>query len=80
MNHAIGPGKLCVALALCLSLLTPSLSFSQTTLRIGHFPNITHVQALVAHHLSRHGKGWFEQPLGLTSRSSGTSTMQVPAQ
>jgi len=64
MNHAIGPGKLCVALALCLSLLTPSLSFSQTTLRIGHFPNITHVQALVAHHLSRHGKGWFEERVG----------------
>ena len=37
---------------------------AQTTLRIGHFPNITHVQALVAHHLSRQGKGWFEQRLG----------------
>jgi NitT/TauT family transport system substrate-binding protein len=37
---------------------------AQTTLRIGHFPNITHVQALIAHHLSREGKGWFEQRLG----------------
>jgi len=35
-----------------------------TTLRIGHFPNITHVQALVAHNMSRQGKGWFEQRLG----------------
>lgn len=34
------------------------------TLRIGHFPNITHVQALVAHGLSRKGQGWFEQRLG----------------
>jgi NitT/TauT family transport system substrate-binding protein len=34
------------------------------TLRVGHFPNITHVQALVAHNLSRQGKGWFEQRLG----------------
>jgi NitT/TauT family transport system substrate-binding protein len=34
------------------------------TLRVGHFPNITHVQALVAHHLSRTGQGWFEQRLG----------------
>jgi len=34
------------------------------TLRIGHFPNITHVQALVANALSRQGKGWFEQRLG----------------
>ncbi len=41
---------------------TPSTA--QTTLRIGHFPNITHVQALVAHNLSRQGKGWFEQRLG----------------
>lgn len=33
-------------------------------IRIGHFPNITHVQALVAHQLSRQGKGWFEERLG----------------
>jgi NitT/TauT family transport system substrate-binding protein len=65
MNHAISPGKLlCVAVTLCLSLLTANLAFAQTTLRIGHFPNITHVQALVAHHLSRQGKGWFEERLG----------------
>ncbi|RFC43295.1 MAG: NitT/TauT family transport system substrate-binding protein [Verrucomicrobia bacterium] len=34
-------------------------------LRFGHFPNITHVQALVAHQLSRQGKGWFEERLGV---------------
>jgi len=34
------------------------------TLRVGHFPNITHVQALVAHGLTRAGKGWFEERLG----------------
>jgi NitT/TauT family transport system substrate-binding protein len=34
------------------------------TIRAGHFPNITHVQALVAHHLTRQHKGWFEQRLG----------------
>ena len=28
-------------------------------IRVGHFPNITHVQALVARALSRQGKGWF---------------------
>ena len=32
-------------------------------IRFGHFPNITHVQALVAHHLSRQGRGWFEERL-----------------
>lgn len=34
-------------------------------LRFGHFPNITHVQGLVAHQLSRQGKGWYEPRLGV---------------
>lgn len=34
------------------------------TIRVGHFPNVTHVQGVVAHHLSRTGKGWFEERLG----------------
>lgn len=34
------------------------------TVRVGHFPNVTHVQGLVAHHLSRSGHGWFEERLG----------------
>jgi NitT/TauT family transport system substrate-binding protein len=47
------------------ALVTPAVCFAQTTtVRVGHFPNITHVQALVAHHLSRQGKGWFEERLG----------------
>lgn len=33
--------------------------------RIGHFANVTHAQALVAHHLSRQGKGWFEARTGV---------------
>jgi NitT/TauT family transport system substrate-binding protein len=36
---------------------------AKPVIRIGHFPNITHVQALVAHQLSRQGKGWFEERL-----------------
>jgi NitT/TauT family transport system substrate-binding protein len=35
-----------------------------TTLRVGHFPNITHAQGLIAHALTRQGKGWFEERLG----------------
>jgi len=31
--------------------------------RIGHFPNITHLQALVARNMSRHNEGWFERYL-----------------
>lgn len=34
------------------------------TIKVGHFPNVTHVQGLVAHHLSRTGHGWFEERLG----------------
>ncbi len=33
-------------------------------LRVGHFPNVTHAQAVIAHGLSRAGKGWFEERLG----------------
>lgn len=34
------------------------------TLRVGHFPNITHVQALVARAMERQGKSWFAERLG----------------
>ena len=57
-----------------LSLATAALASScgkqistaegKPIIRFGHFPNITHVQALVAHQLSRQGKGWFEERLG----------------
>lgn len=53
---------LSAALALLLSA-TPCRAAAKT-LRVGHFPNITHVQALVGQALSRQGKGWFEQRLG----------------
>jgi NitT/TauT family transport system substrate-binding protein len=47
-----------------LILTTPHGVMAGDTIRVGHFPNVTHVQALVAHHLSRAGNGWFEQRLG----------------
>jgi len=68
MYDFVIPRKARIAAAsvtLCLMLLTTATrSLAQTTLRIGHFPNITHVQALIAHNMSRQGKGWFEQRLG----------------
>lgn len=45
-------------------VLLSSPASAETTLRFGHFPNITHIQGLVAHALSRQGKGFFEQRLG----------------
>jgi NitT/TauT family transport system substrate-binding protein len=50
-------------------------------LRVGHFPNITHVQALVAHHFSRKGEGWFEKRVGLPVEwyiyNAGPSAMEA---
>ena len=37
---------------------------TEMVVRVGHFPNITHAQGVIAHALSRQGKGWFEQRLG----------------
>ena len=33
-------------------------------IRLGHFPNITHAQGVIAHALTRQHKGWFEERLG----------------
>jgi sulfonate transport system substrate-binding protein len=51
-------------LALLLIPLALTIAGEKTVIRVGHFPNITHVQGLVAHGLSRQGKGWFEGRLG----------------
>lgn len=50
-----------------VSLLAVGLTLvkgQDLTIRVGHFPNITHVQALVARSLERQGRGWFEGRLG----------------
>ena len=39
------------------------------TIRFGHFPNVTHAQGVIAHALSRQGKGWFEERLGPGQRA-----------
>lgn len=58
---------------------------ASTTLRVGHFPNITHAQALVAAQLTRQGKGWFEERLGAGTKiewfvyNAGPSAMEAIA-
>jgi len=42
----------------------PALAQQGTTVRVGHFPNITHVQALVARGFERQGRSWFGERLG----------------
>ncbi|WP_245508669.1 ABC transporter substrate-binding protein [Bradyrhizobium zhanjiangense] len=55
----------------------------ETLLRVGHFPNITHIQGLVAHALSRQGKGFLEPRLGLDVKiewfvyNAGPSAMEA---
>src|ERR1700745_2436235 len=51
-------------LSIPLLFASVAFSFADTKIRVGHFPNITHAQGVVAHALSRQGKGWFEQRLG----------------
>src|SRR5256714_9610622 len=69
--------------AILLWFAAPALSFAETKIRVGHFPNITHAQALVAHALSRQGKGWFEQRLGPDTKiewfvyNAGPSAMEA---
>ena len=53
-----------IAAVLSLTLTTFAHAEEKITLRFGHFPNITHAQGVIAHGLSRQGKGWFEQRLG----------------
>ena len=50
-------------LALLFFSLQP-LFAEKVTLRVGHFPNITHAQALVASQLQRQGKNWYAEQLG----------------
>src|SRR6201997_4455273 len=52
------------SLALLLITVAVSVANDKTVIRVGQFPNITHAQGLVAHYLSRQGKGWFEARLG----------------
>ena len=59
---------------LCASFVAAQ---EKTTVRFGHFPNITHAQGVIAHALSRQGKGWFEQRLGPNVDISGSLTMQA---
>lgn len=58
--------KIKITAVLGILLVSAALLAAQekTKIRFGHFPNITHAQGVIAHALSRQGKGWFEQRLG----------------
>ena len=57
-----------IKIAVVVAALTLCAQFAgaeeKTLIRFGHFPNITHAQGVIAHALTRQGKGWFEERLG----------------
>src|SRR2546423_4732099 len=71
------------ALAALLTFIVASSVSAETKVRVGHFPNITHAQGVIAHALSRQGKGWFEQRLGPNAQiqwftyNAGPSAMEA---
>jgi NitT/TauT family transport system substrate-binding protein len=57
--------KLILLLTSAVCILAQIVSAEdKVVIRFGHFPNITHAQGVIAHALSRKGKGWFEERLG----------------
>jgi len=71
------------ALAVLLTFFVSNPISAETKVRVGHFPNITHAQGVIAHALSRQGKGWFEQRLGADTKiewfvyNAGPSAMEA---
>ena len=49
---------------LAVAAAAPQAAAKGMVLRVGHFPNVTHVQALVARAMARAGAPWFEPRLG----------------
>src|SRR6184192_1566352 len=70
-------------LPILLAAFASSSVSAETKIRVGHFPNITHAQGVIAHALSRQGKGWFEQRLGADTKiewfvyNAGPSAMEA---
>lgn len=75
--------KLSVITSSTLLLLMAGRVSAETKIRVGHFPNITHAQGVIAHALTRQGKGWFEQRLGPDTKiewfvyNAGPSAMEA---
>jgi len=56
--------KTAAVIATTMAFATNANADDNITVRFGHFPNVTHAQGVIAHAMSRQGKGWFEQRLG----------------
>lgn len=58
------PGRRIGLPLLCLLALPFLTAAEKVPIRVGHFPNLTHAQSVIAHGLSRTGRGWFEARMG----------------
>jgi sulfonate transport system substrate-binding protein len=56
--------KFFALLLLIATLCSDAICSEKRAIQVGHFPNITHAQAMIGHQLTRQGKGWFEERLG----------------
>jgi sulfonate transport system substrate-binding protein len=71
------------AFAAMLLGLTPLSAAAQEVIRVGHFPNVTHVQALVARNFERQGRSWLGERLGPNTKvewyayNAGPSAMEA---
>src|SRR5207245_5790414 len=63
IKHIIKLVVIILLIAIVFTAQTVSAQ-TKTIIRFGHFPNITHAQGVIAHALTRQGKGWFEERLG----------------
>ncbi|MBL9170181.1 MAG: ABC transporter substrate-binding protein [Verrucomicrobiales bacterium] len=64
LDWAVGFRWLIVIFQLVAWPLTSPAAPPVQVIRIGHFPNITHAQALIARAMAREAKPWFEPRLG----------------
>lgn len=74
MNRFVAAFVFCATILVSLVLVSgckPEEDVSRTEVRIGCFPNVTHVQALVARYMARMGENWVRQPDGGWVKAAG---------
>jgi sulfonate transport system substrate-binding protein len=75
--------KMSILALATFAIFAANSASAETKIRVGHFPNITHAQGVIAHALTRQGKGWFEQRLGADTKiewfvyNAGPSAMEA---
>lgn len=80
-RHTVRAIAFAAALAAVWAFLLHSASAQAPVLRVGHFPNVTHIQGMVGHALSRQGTRWFEERTGANIEwfvyNAGPSAMEA---